>query len=41
MLEGLILAGVALWLTLAVRSCRRHRGSCGGDCARCRRRCGP
>ncbi|WP_295743332.1 hypothetical protein [uncultured Oscillibacter sp.] len=35
MLEFLILAGLGLWLALALRSCRRHHGTCGGDCTRC------
>ena len=40
MLEIVILAILALWLVLALRSCRRHQGGCGGDCARCQSRCG-
>lgn len=39
MLECFILAGLSLWLILALRSCRRHRGGCCGDCARCHSRC--
>lgn len=35
MLEFFILAVLGAWLALALRACRRHRGSCGGDCARC------
>lgn len=35
MLEVLILAALSLWLVLALRFCRRHRGGCGGDCAHC------
>lgn len=35
MLELLILAALGLWLGLALRSCRRQKGSCCGDCARC------
>ena len=40
MLEALILLGLGAWLFLALRACRRRGGGCGGDCARCRRRCG-
>nr|WP_325253781.1 hypothetical protein [uncultured Oscillibacter sp.] len=36
MLEILILAGLGLWLALALRSCRRRNKTCGGDCASCR-----
>ena len=39
MLELLILAGLGIWLALALRSCRRHKGGCGGNCAGCSRRC--
>ena len=39
MLEGIILAVLALWLVLALRSCFRRKGGCGGDCAHCSRRC--
>lgn len=39
MLELLILAGLGFWLALALRSCRRRGGGCGGDCARCRGHC--
>ncbi len=35
MLEILILTALSLWLALALRACRRRRGGCGGDCARC------
>lgn len=35
MLELLILAALGAWLALALRSCRRHKGGCGEDCARC------
>lgn len=35
MLELLILAALGLWLIAALRSCRRHGGACGGDCAHC------
>jgi hypothetical protein len=38
MLEILILAALGVWLVLALRSCRRHKGGCGGDCAHCRDR---
>ena len=31
---------LALWLVLALRSCFRRKGGCGGDCAHCSRRCG-
>ena len=41
MLELLILAGLGIWLALALRSCRRRRGGCGGNCAGCSRRCRP
>lgn len=37
MLECLILTGLALWLVLALRACRRRGGGCGGDCTRCSR----
>jgi hypothetical protein len=40
MLEILILAALGLWLGFALRSCFRHKGGCGGDCAHCKdRRC--
>lgn len=39
MLELLILAGLAVWLGAALRSIRRRKGGCGGDCAHCRSRC--
>lgn len=35
MLEGLILLGIGLWAVLALRSCRKHKGGCGGNCAHC------
>lgn len=35
MLELLILSALGLWLVLALRSCRRRGGGCGGDCAHC------
>ena len=35
MLELLILLFVGGWLVFALRSCRRHKGGCGGDCANC------
>ena len=35
MLEFLILLAVGGWLVLALRSCRRHKGGCNGDCANC------
>lgn len=35
MLELLILAALGLWLAAALRACRRQKGGCGGDCARC------
>lgn len=35
MLEVLILTALGLWLVLALRSCLRRKGSCGGDCAHC------
>lgn len=35
MLELLILAVLGVWLALALRACRRQKGGCGGDCARC------
>ena len=40
MLELLILAGLGVWLVLALRSCRRRGGGCGGDCGRCGGGCG-
>ena len=42
MLEFLILAGVGVWLILALRSCFRGggcSGGCGGSCATCSHRC--
>lgn len=36
MLEGLILAGLGVWLVMALRSCIRRKGGCGGDCAHCK-----
>ena len=41
MLEGIILLGLGVWLALALRSCVRRKGGCGGDCAHCSRRCDP
>ncbi|WP_455581466.1 FeoB-associated Cys-rich membrane protein [Dysosmobacter sp.] len=35
-MELFILAGLGLWLALALRSCVRRKGGCGGDCAHCR-----
>ena len=35
MLELLILAALGGWLFLALRSCRRKGGGCGGSCAGC------
>ena len=35
MLELLILLLVGTWLLLALRSCRKHKSGCGGDCANC------
>lgn len=41
MLEALILAGLGVWLFLALRAClRRGRGGCGGDCRSCCGGCG-
>ncbi len=34
LLDGLLLAGLGLWLLAALRSLRRKPGCCG-DCARC------
>ncbi|MEG1657950.1 MAG: FeoB-associated Cys-rich membrane protein [Oscillibacter sp.] len=34
-MEGFILLGLAIWLGFALRSCLRHKGGCGGDCAHC------
>ncbi len=39
MLELLILLLIGGWLLLALRSCRRHKGGCGGDCSRCTKHC--
>ena len=42
MLEFLILAGVWVWLILALRSCFRGggcSGGCGGSCTNCSHRC--
>lgn len=35
-MELLILGAVGVWLVFAVRSCIRHKGGCGGDCAHCK-----
>ncbi len=36
MLEFLILALLGIWLVVALRSCRRHKGGCGcGGCDGC------
>ena len=35
MLEVLILALLGGWLVLALRSCRRKKGGCGGSCDGC------
>ena len=35
MLELLILIALGLWLLIALRVCRRQKGGCCGDCARC------
>lgn len=41
MLEIVILAGVGVWLVLALRSCfRSGGGSCSGNCAGCSHCCG-
>lgn len=41
-MELLILAGLGVWLALALRSCWKHRGGCGcgcaGDCTSCKSR---
>lgn len=34
-MEILILMGLGLWLLAALRSCLRHKGGCGGNCAHC------
>ncbi len=34
-MELLILLALGAWLVFALRSCRRHGGACGGDCAHC------
>ncbi len=39
-MELLILAGLGIWLVLALRSCRRNRGSCGSSCSGCCDSCG-
>ena len=31
-MELLILAGLGVWLALALRSCFRRKGGCGGCC---------
>ena len=40
MLEVLILAGLGVWLALALRSCLRRRGKGGGGSDGCSDRCG-
>lgn len=35
MMEILILVLVGAWLLLALRSCCRHKGGCGGSCDSC------
>ena len=39
MLEAFLLAGLGCWLILALRSCLRRRGGCGGTCDGCCRNC--
>ena len=39
MLEFLILALLGGWLALALRSCHRRKGGCGGDCSACQKSC--
>ena len=39
MLEALILALLGVWLFLALRSCLRRKGGCGGVCGSCDGRC--
>lgn len=41
MLEFLILALLGVWLALALRSCHRRKGGCGGDCSACQKNCRP
>ncbi len=41
MLELLIMSVLVLWLGLALRSYKRRKGGCGGDCARCGKGCKP
>ena len=40
MLELLSLAVLGGWLYLALRSCRRKGGGCGGCCDSCQEHCG-
>ena len=35
MLEAILLTGLGCWLVLALRSCFRRRGGCGGACDGC------
>lgn len=35
-MEILILAILGIWLTLALRSCRRKKGGCNGNCGSCK-----
>lgn len=38
-MELLILMGLGVWLALALRSCVRHKGGCGGTCDGCCQSC--
>lgn len=35
-MELLILSLLAAWLILALRTCRRKKGTCCGNCSKCR-----
>ena len=39
MLEAIILGALAVWAALALRSAKKHKGSCGGDCSCCKGNC--
>ncbi|MCQ2420965.1 MAG: FeoB-associated Cys-rich membrane protein [Clostridia bacterium] len=35
MVTVIVVALLAIWVVLAVRSAKKHKCSCGGDCSRC------
>ena len=35
----IVIGILAVWVVLAVKSAKKHRCSCGGDCSRCAGAC--